>query len=299
MMNTAALKEEPVVFSCEGEDLIGVVHQGADGASIGMLCIVAGGPQYRGGCGRQLVELARAVAADGYPVMRFDHRGLGDGGGEFLGFEHLGADIHAAIEQFLLQVPSLEHVVLWGGCDAASAALINASVHPAIVSIVAANPWVSTSETAARVRKKHYLKRLGERSFWAKVLKLEYNPFDYIGPSSGRSRKSKNHNTLAPATSTSTKSQSVSLADSYVDRMLEGMDTFAGSVLLLMSGRSLISREFDELVASNAAWSKVCGRGSVSRIEVKDADQTFSTRESKNAMIEAGRQWLRKVEPRT
>lgn len=282
--------EEPIVFPCDGENLIGVVHHGEVTASVGMLCIVAGGPQYRGGCGRQLVELARAVAGDGFPVMRFDHRGLGDGGGEFLGFEHLGADLEAAIQQFMHSVPSLDRIVLWGGCDAASAALMNTQAHPAIVSVVAANPWVSTTETAARVRQKHYLKRLGEWSFWKKAFSFQYDPLEYIGKFVKRRRSA---GSSSESSDKGQKSSAVS-QENYVNRMLAGFESFSGSVLLLMSGRSLISREFDELVAARPRWAAVCDRDSVERIEVAEADQTFSTREAKNAMIMAGRNWLRK-----
>ena len=61
--------------------LIGVIHQATGKSELGLLTIVAGGPQYRGGCGRQLVELARRISSEGVPVMRFDHRGLGDSAG--------------------------------------------------------------------------------------------------------------------------------------------------------------------------------------------------------------------------
>lgn len=291
-MNEPAQREEPVVFDCQGEQLIGVVHHGEAGAEVGMLCIVAGGPQYRGGCGRQLVELARRAAAEGFPVMRFDHRGLGDGGGEFLGFEYMEDDLCAAVEQFILRVPSLERVVLWGGCDAASAALINAGVHPAIDSIVAANPWVSTSETAAKVRQKHYLQRLGEWSFWKKVITLQYNPLDYL--------KSSQRKSVATSDgSGSTRKEGASLArpvrQDYVQRMLNGFTAFDGDVLFLMSGRSLISREFDELVHSSERWRSAFDRKSIQRQVIEDADQTFSSRQAKSAMIVAGMDWLKSV----
>lgn len=86
--------------------------------------IIVGGPQYRVGSHRQFVLLSRRLAGEGYPAMRFDYRGMGDAGGAMRSFEDVRADIGAAIEAFQRAVPSLRRIVLWGLCDAASAALL-------------------------------------------------------------------------------------------------------------------------------------------------------------------------------
>ena len=60
--------EEPMVFHCEREQLVGMLHRGANpDARLGVL-IVVGGPQYRVGSHRQFVLMARDLAAAGYPV---------------------------------------------------------------------------------------------------------------------------------------------------------------------------------------------------------------------------------------
>jgi alpha/beta superfamily hydrolase len=86
--------------------------------------VVVGGPQYRVGSHRQFLLLSRRLASEGYPVMRFDYRGMGDGGGAMRSFEDVSADIGAAIEAFQRRCPSVRRIVLWGLCDAASAALL-------------------------------------------------------------------------------------------------------------------------------------------------------------------------------
>ena len=78
---------------------------------------MVGGPQYRVGSHRQFVLLARDLAADGFPVFRFDYRGMGDSEGEFRGFEHVEDDIAAAVEAFRSASPGLREIVLWGLCD--------------------------------------------------------------------------------------------------------------------------------------------------------------------------------------
>ena len=76
-MNTQASTGE-IAFSFRVNEsaLIGVIHESTTPSDLGVLTIVAGGPQYRGGCGRQLVTLGRRLAREGVHVMRFDHRGM-------------------------------------------------------------------------------------------------------------------------------------------------------------------------------------------------------------------------------
>ena len=112
--------EIPVTFDCKDETLIGIVHlpKSLPEISRGVLAMPAGGPQYRGGCCRQLLFLGRRLAAAGTPVMRFDYRGIGDGSGDIIPFTETEADIRAAVAKFRETVPGLSEIVLWGGCDA-------------------------------------------------------------------------------------------------------------------------------------------------------------------------------------
>jgi len=74
-------QERASVFGCGGDRLVGILHAPAERArDIGVL-VVVGGPQYRVGSHRQFVRMARDFAAAGYPVLRFDHRGIGDSDG--------------------------------------------------------------------------------------------------------------------------------------------------------------------------------------------------------------------------
>jgi exosortase A-associated hydrolase 1 len=290
VVSESKTQEIPLVFQCVGETLVGIVHKPLAPAAIGVITIIAGGPQYRGGVGRGMVSAARALASAGVPVMRFDHRGLGDSSGQFLGFEHIGADIQAAVAVFQREIPQLKKIVLWGGCDAASAAMIHGWKIPEAIGMVLGNPWVTTTETQTAVMRRHYLSRLGEWSFWRKLLRFEYRIFDYAVAGSRKvvtqlGGLMQGRRLAAPAQDTPGEGD-------YVSRMLYGLRRFEGRVLFLMSGQSLLSKEFDELVSTDADWHAVYHRSGHHRIDFPEADQTFSSNESRARVNRAICDWL-------
>lgn len=291
-----SVREIPIVFDCEGNELIGMMHVPDEIKTRGVVAIVAGGPQYRGGVGRLQVQLARQLAAAGTPMLRFDYRGLGDSEGDFRGFQEVEADFRSAIDTFLAHVPGMKEVVLWGGCDAAAGIMINAWKYPEVTGLMIGNPWVHTEETGNAVTvKHHYAKRIKEWDFWLKVLRGQYNPFPALA-TVGRTVLARLRQKLL-ARPKQTAAGDTALTDdralSFVTRMRIGMSRFRGDVLLLMSGRSLVSKEFDELVASDAGWQQAMATPRhVARHDMPDADQTYSSVASRREVIAIAQQWL-------
>ena len=292
-MNDTEPKEIPLVFECEGDALVGIVHKPSVSAEIGIVTIIAGGPQYRAGVGRGMVSTARSLAARGVPVMRFDYRGLGDGGGEFLGFEAISEDIQAAVDAFQAAVPEVKKVVLWGGCDAASGAMIHGWKIPEVVSLVLGNPWVTTHEIHLAVMKKHYLSRLRERSFWRKLLRFEYNLSDYAV--AGFNKMVSRAANLRKTTGQHGSASNADECGPFVDRMLDGLRRFQGPVLFLVSGQSVASREFDELLRVDPDWSAAYAGKGCERMDFPEADQTFSDEKSRESVSRAISDWLLKL----
>lgn len=170
------MTELAITFECQGAQLVGILHKSDKPARRGVLMVVGGGPQYRVGGHRQLTLWARRLCTEGYPVMRFDYRGMGDAQGEFRGFEYVDDDIQAALNRFLVEVPELDEVVLWGECDAASAILFYAYRDARVKAAVLLNPWVRTETGEAKaILRYYYVRRLLEPSFWKKVLSLKFN----------------------------------------------------------------------------------------------------------------------------
>ena len=275
--------ERPVVFSCEGEPLIGILHTPTStGASVGVLIIV-GGPQYRVGSHRQFVQLARGLAASGYPTFRFDYRGMGDNAAQFGGFEHVTADIRAAVDAFLREAPGLDGVVLFGLCDAASAALLYVGGDSRILGLVLANPWVRTTGGEAKSFVRHYYgQRFLQRSFWHKLAKGELNVVSALHDFFSKLGRSMVH---APRHAYGT-------SGSFIDRMLQGFTSFAGPVLVLVSERDLTAQEYRDLCRSSLQWKAASARPNVMTIECAGADHTFSTRIVHEQMISDVARWL-------
>lgn len=171
------MSRQHVTFDCEGSELVGSLDT-APGRT-GLL-IVTGGNELRSGPWGSQAQIAEKVAASGFPVFRFDRRGVGDSAGENAGFTGSAADIAAAIAAFRAHVPTLTRIVAFGNCDAASALMLAGGA--GLDAMVLANPWTFApeAEPAGKVQaegrhtpmppsvlRRHYLKRLTDpRALW-------------------------------------------------------------------------------------------------------------------------------------
>ena len=282
--------ETALVFACEGAELLGVFHPGAPGASSGVLLVV-GGPQYRVGSHRQFVLLARELAAAGVPVLRFDYRGMGDADGEFAGFEQIDADIAAAIDAFSAQLPALREIVLWGLCDAASAALFYAWRDPRIAGLVLLNPWLRTEAGQARAYLRHYyLARLANPELWRKIRRGEFQfsaALRSLLALFKQTRRDDSSSVAVPQPAT------VSETTALPERMAESWRRFAGPILLILSGDDLTAAEFRDTTRASRHWRRLLARPQVTLQELPEANHTFSRREWRDQVAAWTREWLR------
>ena len=281
-MVTSAFEEQPIVFDCEGERLVGIVATPSRESSVGVI-IVVGGPQYRVGSHRQFVLLARRLAREGVAVMRFDYRGMGDSSGRTVSFEDAMPDVSAAMAAFVEACPSVERIVFWGLCDAASAGLLywHTTRDTRIAGMVLADPWIVTSEAFAQSQVRHYLRRPFQRDFWTKVMR---GGIDFAGAfkdaldvlrTARRKREAKAAATALP----------------FQDRMALGMESFPGPILVILSG-DLPAREFVQYCDAHPRWQDLMRRTNVARAEVPDANHTFATVSSRAEVEALTLQWL-------
>lgn len=275
--------EEPVRFACENETLFGILARPEQPADLGIV-IVVGGPQTRVGSHRQFVLLARALATAGYPVLRFDVRGMGDSMGDQRNFEAISPDIGAAIDALQSASPTVKRIVLWGLCDAASAALLycDNSPDPRIAGLCLLNPWVRSAATLAKTQVKHYYgQRLLKKEFWAKLLSGRLNVFASMAE---LLRK------LGQATA---KTESHL---GFQERMARGWKNLTGPILLILSGNDYTAKEFLEYAAGAASWRGLLDRPAITRIDIAEADHTFSSQEWRNSVENACLDWLKQYD---
>lgn len=275
--------EEPVRFACENETLFGILARPEQPADLGIV-VVVGGPQTRVGSHRQFVLLARALAAAGYPVLRFDVRGMGDSTGAQRSFEHITPDIAAAIDALQEQCPAVRRVVLWGLCDAASAALLycDETHDPRIAGLCLLNPWVRSEASLAKTQVKHYYgQRLLQKEFWAKLLS---GRLDVARALAELLRK------LGQATA---KAEQIL---GFQERMARGWKSFTGPILLILSGNDYTAKEFLEYAAGAPSWRGLLEQAGITRCDVPDADHTFSSQKWRNSVENACLDWLKRNE---
>jgi exosortase A-associated hydrolase 1 len=131
-------------FDCDGDWCAATLDGGAQATG---LLIVSGGTEIRSGAHAGQAALAASIAAHGYPVFRYDRRGVGESEGTNAGFEGSAADIAAAITAFRKAAPNVTRLVAFGNCDAASAlALYHAGL--GIDHLLLANPWTIETNIA-------------------------------------------------------------------------------------------------------------------------------------------------------
>lgn len=272
-MNTPSWREQPVVFECGGDSLIGIIDHPERPIETGVVIIV-GGPQYRAGSHRQFTLLARQLAEQGIASIRFDYRGMGDSEGDMRNFEDIDGDIKAAIDAFMTQAPDIKQVILWGLCDAASAALYYGHTDPRVKGIIMLNPWVHTEAGAARVRLKHYyLSRLMQRSFWIKLLTGKI----MLSESASGLSKSARSVTTSKNWADPVHSDPRHGSSGYIERMLDGLKRFHGPVFFILSGNDLTAQEFISLAKRDKIWKRLCHLPRVSMDILDRANHTFSS----------------------
>jgi pimeloyl-ACP methyl ester carboxylesterase len=206
--------QETVSFSCEGFTLRGSLHRPAASAQADTAIVILNqGPLDRSGAHRLSVKCARRWADHGFPVLRFDARGVGDSEGDWavpedgapikLLYKNIedGAwtlDTRAAVD-YVCATTAVRQVVLAGVCGGAVSALHAAAQHPAVVGVIMVGmpvrPWGDIgidSIVASQVEQeaKGYVKKLGKLNAWRRFFtgESDYRVLWGIGTRYVRSR---------------------------------------------------------------------------------------------------------------
>ena len=195
-LDTKLRAGKPVSFRFKDCVLYGMLHfppAGAVRQDTGII-ILNPGPTDRCGPQRLYFKLADRFASEGFPVLRFDARGVGESEGEwdekneggpitniFVEIQR-GAwvpDTQAAIE-FMMQEAGVQHLILGGLCGGALTALLAGADHPKVTGLLMMGTPITLSSTTANVQDLPedvlardaglYFKKLFSPSAWRRLL---------------------------------------------------------------------------------------------------------------------------------
>jgi len=160
------------IFEC-GDAALGGSYDHGD-QTTGLL-MVTGGTELRTGAHSGMARLAAAVAMAGFPVFRFDRRGVGDSDGADPGFADSAPDIAAAASAFRTMRPDIRHLVGFGLCDGATALALH---HHGVGfdALALANPWVVETEAGVPPQAAiahRYRAQLTSAAGWQRILRGE------------------------------------------------------------------------------------------------------------------------------
>jgi exosortase A-associated hydrolase 1 len=286
------MNEHVVSFNNAENQLIGVLHlvQQSD-PKIGLVIIV-GGPQTRVGSHRQFVLLSRYLANNGVPSLRFDYTGMGDSQGIHSSFLNISDDIESAIS-LLKSRSGVSKVVLLGLCDAASSALIYAKKKPCtdLAGIVLLNPWVRSEQGEAKALVKYYyFKRLQDAEFWGKLFSFRLEVLSSIKGLLGNIRRSTKLNKLS-----NTEVNAETDDSNFIEHMLEGLKTFQGKIMLVISGDDLTAAEFCDLASDSKEWRHELEKKIDHQLVLPNSNHTFSTQICRDKVEAATLEWLETI----
>jgi len=200
---------------------------------------------------------------------------MGDSEGDSRTFEEVDLDIHAAIDAFL-ENTNIGEVVIWGLCDASSAALFYAGMDRRVTGLVLLNPWVRTEGSLAKTYVRHYyLSRFVSANFWTKVFSGRYEIGKSVKSFIANLRAMSDSNSTSDARSPEDAPEDLG-SESLPDRMANGLERFEGEVLFILSGQDLTAKEFDEVCRRSKRWKQLLRRDTVSIAREPEADHTFS-----------------------
>ena len=243
-----------LTFACEGETLVGTLDEAPDEAG---LLIVSGGNEIRAGAFAGQAQLAARLAAAGFPVFRYDRRGVGDSTGENRGFRDSGADIAAALAAFRAERPDLARVVGFGNCDAASALMLGAGC--GCDALVLANPWTIEHDDGASppaTIRARYANKLRDPK---ELVRLATGKVSLRKLAGGLKRA------VSPAPPPTTLAQ----------EMRAGLDAFDGPVSLLIAERDRTGQAFLAAWSSDDERLKRCPGASHAFVEPAARDWLF------------------------
>ncbi len=239
------MKRLHLTFSCSNSSLAGTLDTAP--SSTGLL-VVSGGNEIRSGAFSGQALLAARIAKAGFPVFRFDRRGIGDSGGENRGFRKSRNDIAAALAAFSAMAPQVTRVIGFGNCDAASALMLAGGV--GCDGLVLSNPWVEDENSASNQRP------MPPKAIRSRYLEKIQNPKEIKRLLTGDVNFGKLFKGLGAA------ARPAAAGSSLAAEMADGLQAFDGPSRILLAMKDRTAQNFENAWdASDARIARCEGAG--------------------------------------
>ncbi|MEH6662787.1 MAG: hydrolase 1, exosortase A system-associated [Parasphingorhabdus sp.] len=255
-------------IACESDSLAATLDAGT---STTALLIVSGGNEIRSGAHSGMAALALRISKQGFPVLRYDRRGIGESSGENQGFLSSADEIKAAVQYLRQTQPHVKSVLAFGNCDAATA-LALFGPDAGVDGYMLANPWVI--EAGHEPDKAEPTMSAGaiRARYWDRIK----NPRTIIDLLSGKIDFGKLLKGLKQA-SRAEENSGLSL------RLRDALSALEANTLILLAKRDTTARAF--LAAWNSAdFAQTSGKPAITLETLDSASHSFAD--------EAARNWL-------
>lgn len=289
----SGIRERVVRFGPQ-QSLVGILTTSKSApAGLPHVVIVNAGIIHRVGPNRLYVDMARAVAALGYPVLRFDLAGLGDsdsmlGGGSLL--ESAIHDVRVAMDH-LGETRQATRFVVFGLCSGANYAVVTAFADPRVIGLMLIDPTVARTRRSTMV---HVVRRLRHLATLRELVLLRH-PVFRRGLSGGSSaavsvaqaaagQSGQRANVVAPELSGSEVRTAV---ERLIDRGMHMMLVFTGGVNHVYNYHGQL---FD-------LWPGLDFREQLRLLYMPETDHTVSDATGRGRLLVALAEWLSRAFP--
>jgi exosortase A-associated hydrolase 1 len=220
------------------------------GQSTVAVLMVSGGAQTRTGSHRMQQQLASFLQQHQISSLRFDFPGYGDAGGQptdFIQHSIWLSEVLAAAQQ---AQPQIQHWVLFGLCDGASAILLNQQVLQQAAGVIMLNPWCRAAQNHARTMVRfYYWQRLCSTEFWKKLLSGHSKPLQSLQQFFQFWRQASSNNRLKSGLQPTSADASNLSTEQFLPTLIHNWGHCQKPVLLALSENDLTAQECASLLA--------------------------------------------------
>ena len=161
----------------------------------------------------------------------------------------------------------------------------------ALAGLCLLNPWVRSAQSQATTQVKHYYtQRLRQRAFWLKLLRGQVGLGRLTELAASLRTMLAGRSTKPPATAASSNASL-----SFQQRMARAWQASSCPLLLVLSGQDLTAKEFVEALAGDPAWQGALARPGLTRLDLPEADHTFSSPPAQRAVEQATVDWMHQL----